>query len=201
MKTRVIYVKKLALVATFSALGVAISPFLWFPFLGSKAYPTQHMINAILGVLLGPCWTALAAIIIGTIRIMFGVGTPYAFPGGIPGGIVVGIIYWFLGRIKINEKKRLTSALTEPVGTLLIGVPLALFLLTPLIVSQDAFAPWIDNTEYPTSLTSENPAFLAFLIYGAGWALSCIPGSIIGFFILLILNKAGMNRENLFGEK
>jgi len=190
MKTRVVYVKKLATVIVFSALGVAIAPFFWFWFLGTKAYPTQHMINAILGVLVGPFWAAIAAIFIGTIRNMFGIGTLYAFPGGIPGGIIVGTVYWLLKRLTMSKKIRLIAAFTEPIGTLLIGVPLSLFLL----------APWIGTQKF-LDLAAEEGAFFAFLILGSGWALSCIPGSIIGFIILLILNKAGINRETLFGEK
>jgi energy coupling factor transporter S component ThiW len=190
MKTRVMYVKKLAIVIVFSALGVAIAPFFWFWFLGTKAYPTQHMINTILGVLIGPFWAAIAAIFIGSIRNMLGIGTPYAFPGGIPGGIVVGIVYWIFKRLKVSEKKRLISAFAEPIGALLIGVPLSLFL----------FAPWI-GTQNLLDLAAEEGALFAFLILGAGWALSCVPGSIIGFIILLILNRVGINRETLFGEK
>lgn len=201
MKTRIVYVKKLALVIVFSALGVAISPFSWFPFLGTKAYPTQHMINAILGVLAGPFWAAIAATIIGTIRIMFGVGSPYAFPGGIPGALVVGALYWFLKRIKVNERKRLLSAFAEPIGTLLIGVPLSLFLFAPFLATQELFAPWKGKTQELLDQIGQKGAFAAFLILGSGWALSCIPGSIIGFVVLLVLNKARINREILFGEK
>jgi energy coupling factor transporter S component ThiW len=190
MKTGIVYVKKLALVIVFSALGVAIAPFSWFVFLGTKANPTQHMINAILGVLVGPFWAAIAAIFIGTIRNMLGIGTFYAFPGGIPGGIVVGIVYWLLKRLKMSEKTRLTSALAEPVGTVLIGAPLALFLVAPWIGTQDLL-----------NLTAKEGFLLAFLIFGAGWALSCVLGSIIGFIILLVLNKVGISRETLFGEK
>jgi energy coupling factor transporter S component ThiW len=190
MKTRVVYVKKLALFIVFSALGVILASGTWFEFLGTKAYPGQHMINAILGVLLGPLWTAVAAIFIGTIRNMLGIGSPYAFPGGIPGGIIVGIVYWLLKRLKTSEKIRLTAALTEPIGTLLIGVPLSLFL----------FAPWLGTEKILSSISREGFIF-AFLILGAGWALSCVPGSIIGFVILLVLNKAGINQETLFGEK
>jgi len=190
MKTGVAHVKKLALVVVFSALGVAISPFTWFVVFGTKANPTQHMINAILGVLVGPFWAAIAAIFIGTMRNILGIGTVYAFPGGIPGGIVVGIIHWLLKRLRRSEKTHLISALTEPVGTLLIGVPLALFLV----------APWMGSKNL-LDLTAKEGPLLAFLIFGTGWALSCVPGSIIGFIILLILKRIGISRETLFGEK
>jgi len=190
MKTNMVHVKKLALVIVFSALGVALAPFSWFEFLGSKAYPTQHMINAVLGVLVGPLWAVIAAIIIGAIRNVFGIGTFYAFPGGIPGGIVVGIVYWLLKHLKVSGKARLISALAEPLGTVLIGAPIALFLI----------APWI-GTQKLLDLTLKEGALLAFLIFGAGWALSCVSGSIIGFVLLLILNRVGINKETLFGEK
>jgi energy coupling factor transporter S component ThiW len=185
-----VHIKKLALLIVFSALGVAVSPYTWFVVFGTKANPTQHMINAILGVLVGPFWAALAAIFIGIIRNMLGIGTIYAFPGGIPGGIVVGLVYWLLKRLKISEKKRPISALTESIGTLLIGAPLALFLV----------APWMGTKSLLDLMASEGP-LLAFLTFGAGWALSCIPGSIIGFIILIILQRIGISRESLFGEK
>lgn len=190
MKAGMVHVKKLALVSIFSALGIAISPFAWFEFLGTKANPTQHMINAILGVLTGPFWAAIAAVFIGTIRNMLGTGTIYAFPGGIPGAIVVGVVYWILRRSKLSGKKRLASALTEPIGTVLIGAPLALFLL----------APWLGLQNLLDLATKEGFLF-AFLIFGSGWALSSVPGSIMGFIILLVLDRVGINREILFGEK
>lgn len=190
MSTNSVYVKKLALLIVFTALGIAISPFTTFVFLGTKANPTQHMINAILGVLTGPFWAATAAIFIGTIRNMLGTGTLYAFPGGIPGGIVVGVVYWLLKRLRVSERNRIMSALTEPIGTVLIGAPLALFLL----------ASWIGDQRL-LNLTTTEGFLSAFLIFGAGWFLSCITGSIIAFVILLVLNKAGTSREKLFDEK
>ncbi|MEM3578426.1 MAG: energy coupling factor transporter S component ThiW [Candidatus Bathyarchaeia archaeon] len=189
MKSRTVHVKKLALVMVFSALGVAVSPYTWFYVYGTKANPTQHMVNAILGVLAGPFWAVTAAVFIGAIRNMLGVGTIYAFPGGIPGGLVVGLTYWILKRLKISESKRLAAALTEPIGTILIGAPLALFLI----------APWIGDQK-SLSLISNQGLLSAFLTFGLGWALSCIPGSIMGFSILLVLRKIGISRDVLFGE-
>lgn len=194
MKTEAVYVKKLAVMIVFSALGVALSPFTGFPVFGTIANPTQHMVNAVLGVLLGPFWAALAAILIGTIRNMLGIGTIYAFPGGIPGGIVVGVVYWLLKRFKRSGKTCLISALTEPIGTLLIGAPLALFLVAPWIGPQGYSGKLLD-------LTASQGSLFAYLIFGGWWALSCIPGSAIGFIVLLILNKVGISRESLFGEK
>jgi energy coupling factor transporter S component ThiW len=190
LKQNALHVKKLAIVSVFSALGVVVAPFSWFEFAGSKAYPGQHMVNALLGVLVGPFWTAIAAITIGIIRNALGIGSVYAFPGGIPGGIVVGTVYWLLKQFKLNEKIRLTSALTEPIGTVLIGATLSLYLV----------APWIGIEKTLDLLSKEGP-LLAYLIFGAVWALSSVSGSILGFFILLILNRVGISRDMLFGEK
>ena len=190
MKPNALHVKKLALVSVFSALGVVVAPFSWFAFVGTKAFPGQHMVNALLGVLVGPFWTAIAAIVIGIIRNALGIGTPYAFPGGIPGGIVVGVVYWLLKRFKLNEKIRLASALAEPIGTVLIGATLSLYLV----------APWI-GIEKTLDLLSKEGLLLAYLIFGAVWALSSVSGSILGFFILLILNRVGISRETLYGEE
>jgi len=190
MRTSIVHVKKLALVTIFTALGVVISPFSWFTFLETKANPTQHMVNSILGVLVGPLWAAIASVLIGTIRITLGVGTFFAFPGGVPGGIAVGVTYWILGRLRVNQKNRVISALVEPIGTLAIGAPIALFL----------FAPWL-GSQGLLDLVSQNGALLALFSFGSIWAISCIPGSIAGFAVLLVLTKVGVNRENLFGEK
>jgi energy coupling factor transporter S component ThiW len=116
---------------------------------------------------------------IGAVRNMLGVGTLFAFPGGIPGGFVVGSVYWILRRLKRSGKTPLMSALAEPIGTLLIGVPVSIFMV----------APWLGQ-----------PIANA-LVFGVGWALSCIPGSIIGFTVLLVLKRIGISRETLFGEK
>jgi energy coupling factor transporter S component ThiW len=179
LKKETIHVRKLAVLIVFTALAIAISPFTVFVVSGTKANPTQHMTNAILGVLLGPFWAVLAAVFIGATRNMLGVGTLFAFPGGMPGGLVVGLAYWILKRLKRSEKTRLISALTEPIGTLLIGVPISIFI----------FASWLG-----TPIANG-------LLFGAGWALSCIPGCIIGFTVLLILRRIGISRETLFGEE
>ncbi len=189
MRNQTVHVKKLALFIVFCALGVVLSQFTSFAVFGTLANPTQHMINAIVAVLLGPFWAVGAAITIGVTRNMMGTGTLYAFPGGIPGGIVVGVSYWLLKRFKLTEKKSLTAALTEPIGTLLIGVPLSLYLFAPML-----------GTSSMIGLTKEGP-LIAFSSLSAGWAVSCITGCILGFVILVVLNRIGISREKLFGTK
>lgn len=189
MEARSTHMKKMALAAVFSALGVVIAPFFWFPFLGTRAYPGQHMINALAGVLLGPLWAAVVAIFTGIIRNAFGIGTLYAFPGGIPGGVVVGIVYWLLRKFKKTGKVPLLSALFEPVGTLFIGATVSICLV----------APWL-GTQKLLSLLESGP-LTALLLLWSGWAVSCVPGSVLGFIILLTLDRAKITRETLFGER
>jgi energy coupling factor transporter S component ThiW len=189
LKVKFVRVRKIALASVLSALGVVMAPFLWFPFLTTKAYPGQHMINALTGVLLGPLWAAVTAIFIGIIRNALGIGTIYAFPGGIPGGVIVGTVYWLLKKMKKSGKTLLSSALFEPFGTVFIGATMALYLV----------APWIGDVRLLSQL--EKGPWVALLILWSGWALSSISGSILGFIALLVLNKMKINRETLFGEK
>jgi energy coupling factor transporter S component ThiW len=158
------------LVTVLIALGVVISPFLWFPILASKAYPGQHIVNAVAGVLLGPLWAAFIAICIGLIRMSLGIGTIFSMPGGIPGALVVGLSHWLLRRSGVRQLE--LAALTEPIGTIFIGGTLAVYLVTPLVGGEMLLIPvWI------------------------GWSISCIPGAVVGFIILEALKATGFTRE------
>ena len=166
--------------AVFTALGVVLSPLTWFPFLTTKAYPTQHLINALTGVILGPWWAAITAILIGVIRNLLGVGTIYAFPGGIPGALLVGLAYKLTSRLK-GRLTRYSAALVEPIGTVLIGGTLSILIL----------APAIGDPRLLEALMKKG--VIGFLpIFWSGWALSSIPGSIIGYLLLIILDKSGV---------
>lgn len=189
MKPETAYVKKIAFVSVFSALGVVIAPLFWFPFLTTKAFPGQHLINALTGVLLGPLWAAVSALFIGIIRNALGIGTVYAFPGGIPGGMVVGIVYQILKWFKKSGKIASIAAFFEPLGTVFIGATLALFLV----------APWIGDVELLSRL--EDAPLIALFTLWSGWAVSSVSGSVLGFVILLVLNRVKISRETLFGEK
>jgi len=114
--------QKLALSASLSGLAVILSPF-FIPIGPTKVYPFQHMINALAGVYVGPLYAALAATITGIIRNTLGLGTIFAFPGGIPGGLVVGIVYLLVHRDE--------AALSEPIGTF-TGALLSAFIVGPL---------------------------------------------------------------------
>ncbi len=162
--------RKIALVAVYSALGVVLAPFLQIPFITTKAFPGQHLLNAIVGVTLGPFWAFIVATIVGIIRNALGVGTIYAFPGGIPGGIVVGIFSWIFKRLGKNSKVEY-AALTEPLGTVFIGGTLSVYLVAPLIGDLKLVGALIP----------------VWFIFG----VSSVTGSIMGFIVLKVLKRAG----------
>jgi len=160
--------RRMVLTALFAALAVTLS-FIHIPVGPAKVYPFQHMVNALAGVIVGPWLGAVAALISGIIRNAIGTGTPLAFPGGIPGAIVVGLAYKFL--------RKDWASLTEPFGTGVIGVGLAVFPMSLLM-----------GKEY------------AFLVLFPAFMISSIPGSILGFFLLKALRRTKiLERRQPFG--
>ncbi len=172
--------KKIALLAVYTALGVSLAPFLWFHFITTKAYPTQHFVNVLSGITIGPWWGAVAAIFIGTIRNMLGIGTLYAFPGGIPGAILVGLGYMVTRKAK-NRFVKYSAAFLEPVGTVLIGGTFSLLI----------FAPLIGDVRL-VGMLKEQGVLNLLPVFWAGWAASSVPGSIIGYLIALSLDRLGV---------
>jgi len=173
-------IRKISLLIALTAVGVIIAPLAWFPFISTKAFPGQHLVNAIAGVLLGPWLAAIAAILIGIIRNALGIGTIYAFPGGVPGAIVVGLAY-LLTRNARNPLLRYSAALLEPIGTVLIGGTLSIFIVAPAVGDIRLLG------------AIEQYGLYSFLpIFWAGWAASSVPGSIIGYLVLLTLDKSGL---------
>jgi len=124
-------VRRIVLAGLFAAMAVLLSG-IHFPVGPIKAFPFQHMVNIVAGVMIGPWYAAISALIAGIIRNAIGTGTIFAFPGGIPGAIVVGLIFRWV--------RRDWAAMMEPVGTGFIGVPLTVFLLGPIMGKQFAFA-------------------------------------------------------------
>ncbi len=157
---------KIATCAMFAALGVILSPlnpFLLFPpVVGSIPFPFAHMINAIAGVLLGPGYALISALIIAIFRSSTGFGTILAFPGGMCGALVVGLFQIIL--IRKKPKYVHYAALTEPIGTIFIGGTIASFI-----------------------------KILPFWTFWLGFAVSSIPGCILGWIILKILFRSGIS--------
>ena len=153
-------IRRIALSAVLTAIAVILSP-LYIPVGTTKCFPAQHMINAVAGILLGPWYGAMVALATGIIRNSLGLGTIYAFPGGIPGALVVGFFR--------NYLKNDYAALTEPLGTVVVGAT----------VSALLFAPWLGH---PFSL----------FFFWAAFAASSIPGSVLGFAVLKALRRTGV---------
>ncbi len=123
-------VRSIVLTGLFAATAVLLSG-VNFPVGPIKAFPFQHMVNILAGVLIGPWYAALSALIAAMIRNAMGTGTIFAFPGGIPGGILVGLAYRWV--------QRDWAAWMEPVGTGFIGVPVTVFLLGPILGKEFTF--------------------------------------------------------------
>ncbi len=134
------------------------------PIGGARIFPFQHTINAVAGVLLGPWWAAGSALVTAALRVSIGTGSFFAFPGSPFGAIAVGLAYKFLRRDE--------AALFEPVGTVFVGATLGALLISPFI--------------------GEAAGGLLALV--AAFALSSIPGAIIGYMVLKVLRRTGYPR-------
>jgi len=161
------FARKLALAVVLTGLAVALSP-LHIPVGPTKAFPWQHMVNVVAGATLGPLWATAMAIAIGTIRISLGLGTIFAYPGGIPGALLVGTVAYLL---KKRGKKVEYAAFVEPLGTAVVGFLLALYVFAPLVGKYQA---WM----------------AALSAIWAIWALSTAVGTVVGFAVLKVLRAA-----------
>jgi energy coupling factor transporter S component ThiW len=154
------HTRKLTLAGLFAALAVLLSLFA-VPVGGARVLPFQHAINAVAGVMLGPWWAAGSALVAAGLRISFGLGTPFALVGSPFGAIAVGLVYRYWRRDE--------AALFEPVGTVLVGAPLGAILISPFLDLGAAGGT------------------VALMI---SFALSSIPGAILGYVLLKALRKA-----------
>ena len=169
--------RKVAASGIFIAVGLVLSylnPFGYFYIFGTKINPFAHFINAITGVLIGLIFACIVALGIAILRFSIGIGTIHAFHGGITGAFVVGILSSLL-RKKYPKYVEL-AAFTEPLGTVFLGGTIG-HLIAPI---GSIFA------------------IESLLTYWSLFALSCIPGSIMGFIILIILKKAKITWEDFF---
>ncbi|MEM3712422.1 MAG: energy coupling factor transporter S component ThiW [Thermoproteota archaeon] len=160
--------------ALLSALALVVSPVAWFQWGPTKAFPGQHMVNVLAGIMVGPLWASLCAMIVGTLRIMLGVGTVFAYPGGIPGGLIVGILYVLFKKKFGSRSAIVLASLGEPVGTVLVGGTISWYIVDPFFGSV---------------LHSRFGALLPFYL---GWALSSISGWAIGIVLVLALDRIGI---------
>jgi energy coupling factor transporter S component ThiW len=144
------------------AIGVALAPFTSFPVGIAKVNPTQHFVNVLGAVLLGPWWAVAIAAIIGIIRNAMGVGTLLAFPGGMIGAFLAGYVYRFTRNVYLG-------ALGEIIGTGIIGAVVSALLVAPVFMGQT----------------------MAMGALIASFLASTVVGSVIGVLALRLLERAG----------
>lgn len=116
----------LTTMAVFVAIGVITAQLLWFPAGVARAYPVQHAVNVMAGIMLGPGPAVAIAFMIGLLRNMLGLGTLLAFPGGMVGAFLAGYLYQKFG-------KKFLATIGEAFGSGIIGalfaVPFAQLLM------------------------------------------------------------------------
>jgi energy-coupling factor transport system ATP-binding protein len=160
MKTRTV-ARAIILVA----MGVALSPFTSIPIGVAKINPTQHFVNVVAAVLLGPWWAAGVALMIGILRNALGTGTLLAFPGGMIGAFLAGVLYSFTRNLYLG-------ALGEIIGTGILGAVVSALIVAPVFVGKTM-------------------ALGALVIAFSG---SSALGSIIGVLALRLLERAGFTK-------
>ncbi|MCL2576672.1 MAG: energy coupling factor transporter S component ThiW [Defluviitaleaceae bacterium] len=156
------HAKKLTIAGVLVAVGVALSPFS-IPVGIARAFPVQHMINVIGGVLLGPVYAAIMAFTTASIRNMLGTGTLLAFPGSMIGALMAGLA------AKYVRGNLLPACAAELVGTGLLGALIA----------------------YPVAafILGREVALFAFVI---PFTASSITGAAIAFVLLTVLMRTGI---------
>ena len=156
--------KKLAIAAIFVALAVVGSAFVSFPVFGSKCSPTQHMVNVLCAVFLGPWYGVGVAFCASLIRNLVGAGTLMAFPGSMFGALLCGLVYH-------KTKNILATMVGEVFGTSILGglcaYPVAIFLM------------------------GKSAGDIAFYAYIVPFLISTAVGSIIAGVLVYSLQRSG----------
>jgi energy coupling factor transporter S component ThiW len=154
-----ISVQKLTVMAMLVAIGTICSHLFYIPAGVAKAFPVQHAINVIAGVMLGPIPAVIVAFSIGLLRNLFGIGSLLAFPGGMIGAFLGGYLYK-------KGRKYTYAVIGEWVGTGMIGAVIAVPVATVF-------------------LGSKTGAFF----FVTPFLVSSIVGGVIGFVVLRLLHK------------
>lgn len=155
--------RKVAYAVVFVAMGVALAPYTSFPMGIAKINPTQHFVNVLGAVLLGPWWAVVAAGAIGVIRNVMGVGTLLAFPGGMIGAFVAGYVYK-------KTRNLYLGAGGEILGTGFIAPVVSALLVAPVLMGK------------AIPLLALVPSFLG----------SAIAGAVLGVLAIRLLERADM---------
>ena len=162
--------KKLAIAAIFVALAVVGSAFIQFPVFGSQCSPTQHMVNVLCAVFLGPGWGVCVAFCASLIRNLLAVGSLMAFPGSMIGALCCGLMYKAL-RNRNDAVAIAATLVAEMLGTGVLG-GLCAYPVATMFMNVDAAA------------TAVTAYIIPFLI-------STVVGSIIAGVLVFALKTAG----------
>jgi len=154
--------RKVAQAVILVAIGVALAPYTSFPIGIAKVNPTQHFVNVLGAVLLGPWWAVANAAIIGVIRNAMGVGTLLAFPGGMIGAFLAGYAYRYSRNIYL-------AGLGEVIGTGIIAALVSGWFVAPVFMHKTM------------AMTALIASFLG----------STILGTVLGLAALKLLEQAG----------
>jgi energy coupling factor transporter S component ThiW len=153
--------RKTAYAVVLVAIGVALGPYTSFPIGVAIVNPTQHFINVLAAVLLGPWWAVLTAMVIGILRNAMGVGTLLAFPGGMIGAFLAGMAYRML-------RKSWAAAAGEIIGTGGIAPVVSALFVAPMLMGK------------AIPLLALVPSFIC----------STIAGALLGVLALRLLKRA-----------
>ncbi len=154
--------RKLTLTALFIAVNVVLSSVIVIPIGPIKAAPVQHFINVLSVVLVGPWYGLAQAFLSSIIRVLFGTGTPFAFPGSMIGVLLASLFYYV-------NRHLFVAAIGEVIGTGIIG---SLFCI-PIA--------WILHSEHFLI----KPLMAAFIT-------SSLIGASISYILLLVLKRRSL---------
>jgi energy-coupling factor transport system ATP-binding protein len=144
------------------AIGVALAPLTSFPVGIARVNPTQHFVNIVGAVLLGPWWAVAIAAIVGVIRNAMGVGTLLAFPGGMIGALLAGWLYR-------RTRSIYAAAGGEIVGTGILGALVSGWLVAPFLMGRE----------------------MAMAVLLGSFLGSTILGTVLGLLALKLLERVG----------
>ena len=158
--------RKTAYAVVLVAIGVALAPYTSFPVGIAKINPTQHFVNVLGAVILGPWWAVIIAAVIGAIRNMMGVGTLLAFPGGMIGAFFAGYAYLFTRKIYFG-------ALGEIIGTGIVAPVVSAVFVAPILMGK------------AIPMIALIPSFLA----------SSVVGAVLGILGVKLLRQADIIQQ------
>lgn len=157
--------QKLTFSALLIALGTLLGHVVYIPVGVSKCFPIQHTINVLSGVLLGPGYALANAFSISLLRNILGTGSLLAFPGSIFGAVLAGLLYR-------KSKKYSLAVLGEIFGTGILG-GIACYPIAKFVLGQE----------------------VAVFFFVLPFLVSTIGGSIIGYFLLKIMERTPVLKE------